>query len=112
MGIPARMGIVTLGVGDLARSVEFYTALGWERCQSSIEGVIHWFRTADTYLGLFPYEELAADAQIPSPSRGTFGGVTLAINVERFRRTADGALEAVPRSTSRCDGADRRRIEP
>jgi catechol 2,3-dioxygenase-like lactoylglutathione lyase family enzyme len=80
--VPARMGIVTLGVSDLDRSVSFYETLGWQRCESSIEGVISWFRTADSYLGLFPYDELAADAGIASPSRGTFGGVTLAINVE------------------------------
>ena len=82
MTVPARMGIVTLGVSDLARSIAFYEALGWERCASSVEGVICWFRTADSYLGLFPYEELAADAAVASPRRGTFDGITLAINVE------------------------------
>ena len=82
MAVPARMGIVTLGVSDLARSIAFYEALGWERCASSVEGVICWFKTADNYLGLFPYEELAADAAVASPRRGTFDGITLAINVE------------------------------
>ena len=81
--IPARLGLVTLGVADLDRSIGFYRALGWEECSSSIEGVIHWFRTADTNIGLFPYEELAEDAAIASPTRGSFGGITLAINVER-----------------------------
>lgn len=37
MGVPARMGIVTLGVADLERSVAFYEALGWERCAASID---------------------------------------------------------------------------
>ena len=74
--IPARLGLVTLGVADLERSVAFYTALGWEHCSSSIEGVIHWFKTADTHLGLFRYEELAEDATIASPTRlsGRAGG--------------------------------------
>ena len=81
--IPARMSIVTLGVADLDRSIAFYLALGWERCSSSVEGEISWFKTADTYLGLFPYDELAEDAMIPSASRGSFGGVTLAICLER-----------------------------
>jgi catechol 2,3-dioxygenase-like lactoylglutathione lyase family enzyme len=62
--IPARLGLVTLGVADLGRSVAFYRALGWEKASSSIEGVIQWFRTADTNLGLFPYQDLADDAQI------------------------------------------------
>src|SRR6266511_2607992 len=83
MTVPARMSIVTLGVRDLARSIAFYEALGWQRCESSIEGEISWFRTADSYLGLFPYDALAADAAIDSPSRGAFGGITLAINVGR-----------------------------
>ena len=81
--IPARMSIVTLGVADLDRSIAFYRALGWERCSSSVDGEISWFRTADTYLGLFPYQDLADDAGVPSTPRGSFGGVTLAINLER-----------------------------
>jgi uncharacterized protein len=91
--VPARLGLVTLGVADLERSIEFYRALGWEDCSSSIDGVIHWFRTADTNLGLFPYVDLAEDATIPSPARGSFGGITLAINVER-PEDVDAALQA------------------
>lgn len=93
MMVPARLGLVTLGVADLDRSIAFYRALGWEECSSSIEGVIHWFRTADTNLGLFPYEELADDATIASPTRGSFGGITLAMTVERSE-DVDAALEA------------------
>ena len=62
MTIPARLGIVTLGVADLARSVAFYEALGWERCASSSDAIA-WFRTADTHIGLFPWHELAEDAR-------------------------------------------------
>jgi uncharacterized protein len=91
--VPARLGIVTLGVADLERSVAFYRALGWERRSSSMDGVIHWFGTADTNLGLFPYEDLAQDTAIPSPARGSFGGITLAINVER-PEDVDAGLES------------------
>jgi catechol 2,3-dioxygenase-like lactoylglutathione lyase family enzyme len=91
--VPARLGIVTLGVADLERSVAFYRALGWEHRSSSMDGVIHWFRTADTNLGLFPYRELAEDAAISSPTRGSFGGITLAINVGR-PEDVDAGLEA------------------
>ena len=93
MTIPARLGLVTLGVADLDRSVAFYEALGWEKATASIEGVIQWFRTADTNLGLFPYQDLADDAQITSPERGSFGGITLAINVER-PEDVDAAIAA------------------
>jgi catechol 2,3-dioxygenase-like lactoylglutathione lyase family enzyme len=81
MTIPARLGIVTLGVADLARSVAFYEGLGWERCTSSSEAIA-WFRTADTHIGLFPWHELAEDARLPDQPRARFGGITLAINVE------------------------------
>ena len=93
MTIPARLGLVTLDVADLDRSVAFYRAIGWENASSSIDGVIQWFRTADTNLGLFPYQDLADDAQIASPERGSFGGITLAINVER-PEDVDAAIAA------------------
>jgi uncharacterized protein len=81
MTIPARLGIVTLGVVDLARSEAFYSALGWERCTSSNDAIA-WFRTADTNVGLFPWHELAEDARLPAEPRARFGGITLAINVD------------------------------
>ena len=93
--IPARLGLVTLGVADLERSIEFYRALGWDDCSSSIDGVIHWFRTADTNIGLFPYQDLADDAAIASPTRGSFGGITLAVTVERPEDVDAGLAEAV-----------------
>lgn len=92
MTIPARLSIVTLGVADLSRSVAFYTALGWERCESSSKAIT-WFRTADSHLGLFPWHELAEDAQLPAEPRVAFGGMTLAINVETAAEVAP-ALEA------------------
>lgn len=39
MSVPARLGIVTLGVADLARSSAFYEALGWERWGASSAAV-------------------------------------------------------------------------
>jgi uncharacterized protein len=82
MTIPARVSIITLGVSDLARSKEFYEALGWEPVSSSVPGVIAWFRTAETYLGIHPYEDLAADGHMEPGERKGFGGVTFAINLE------------------------------
>lgn len=96
MTIPARISIVTLGVGDLPRSIAFYEALGWERAAASNEAIC-WFRTADTNLGLFPYEELAADAHLPSTPRSPFGGMTLAINVEN-EAAVDEAMETARRA--------------
>ena len=100
MTVPARISIVTLGVADLERSIAFYEALGWERAASSIEGEICWFRTADTYLGLFGYDELARDADLPAAERGPFGGVTLAICLES-ERACDDAMDAAVRAGGR-----------
>jgi uncharacterized protein len=96
MSIPARLGIVTLGVADLPRAVAFYQALGWERCSSSSDQIA-WFRTADTNVGLFPWHELAEDAKLPAEPRARFGGITLAINVESaevVQPTLDAAVAA------------------
>jgi uncharacterized protein len=91
MAVPARISIVTIGVEDVARSVRFYEALGWERCSSSM-AEIAWFRTANTYLGIFGWHDLAEDTQLVEPTRGSFGGITLAINVET-REIVDQALD-------------------
>ena len=96
MTVPARLGIVTLGVADLTRSVAFYEALGWERCSASSEAIA-WFRTADTHVGLFPWHELADDALLPAAPRARFGGITLAINVDAAEEVAvalDAAVAA------------------
>jgi predicted lactoylglutathione lyase len=91
MTIPARLNIVTLGVADVARSVRFYQALGWERCASSMDEIA-WFRTADSYLGIFGWQDLADDANLIDATRGSFGGITLAINVETAEMV-DAALD-------------------
>jgi predicted lactoylglutathione lyase len=91
MTVPARINIVTIGVRDVERSVRFYETLGWTKRGSSIPGEIAWFGTADSYLGIFGWTELADDANIEGPTRGSFGGVTLAINVDS-REAVDAAI--------------------
>jgi catechol 2,3-dioxygenase-like lactoylglutathione lyase family enzyme len=93
MSIPARISIVTLGVADIRRAVAFYEALGWERAASSMDEIA-WFRTADTNLGLWSSDLLAADAGLPS-QRTRFGGVTLAINVETEAQVGECLAAAV-----------------
>jgi catechol 2,3-dioxygenase-like lactoylglutathione lyase family enzyme len=96
--VPARLSILTLGVEDLARSIAFYEALGWERRSSSVPGVIAWFSLGGCYLGLFPRGELAADAAIADPGPAPrFGGVTMAINLE-----SDAAVEAALEAARRA----------
>jgi predicted lactoylglutathione lyase len=94
MAVPARISIVTLGVADVARSVRFYEALGWQRASASMDEIA-WFRTADTWLGIFGWDDLAADANLQGATRGGFGGITLAINVESADAVDEALTEAV-----------------
>jgi catechol 2,3-dioxygenase-like lactoylglutathione lyase family enzyme len=82
MRIPALISIATLGVLDLTRSTKFYQALGWELSASS-SPEISFFHTAGGVLALYPFDLLAKDANLPPNRRDGFGGITLAINVER-----------------------------
>ena len=95
MTLPARLSIVTLGVADLDRSIAFYEALGWPRKAASIDGSIAWFGTADSTIGLFPWDELAKDANLPPDRTRRFGGITLAINVESPEAVTAGLDAAV-----------------
>ena len=92
MSVPARISIVTIGVQDVERSCRFYEALGWTRRTSSIPDEIAWFGTADSYLGIFGWRDLAEDAELVEPTRGSFSGITLAINVES-RDAVDAAID-------------------
>ena len=92
MSVPARISIVTLGVDNLARSMAFYEALGWE-VAGAVGDEICWFKTAYSYVGLFDRESLARDAGLRSEPTAEFGGITLAINVESVE-AADEAFKA------------------
>jgi len=89
MALPARISIATLGVSDLARSTKFYLALGWELAAGS-SAEISFFRTAGGVLALYPFDLLAKDAMAPASRVKGFGGVTLAINVERAEDVQPG----------------------
>lgn len=93
--IPARISLATLGVSDVQRATEFYTALGWPRAGSSVEGEVTFFPTAGAALSLFGAADLAADAHLPEDAARAvstaFRGVTLAINLES-REAVDAAF--------------------
>jgi len=79
MSIPANFTIVTLGVADLERSVEFYRRLGWEQ-RGDLSAGITWFRTSGTWIGLFGYADLAADVGVRADPPAGYRGITLALN--------------------------------
>ncbi len=74
-----RVSLITLGVGDLARSLAFYAeGLGWEVSPKSVPGSVAFFQLNGLVLALFPREELEKDAQV-ALTRG-YGPITLAYN--------------------------------
>ncbi len=82
-----RISIITLGVTDLPRSVEFYRdGLGLPLYDENTESIA-FFQNHGTWLALYPREALAADVGVPMEGSG-FSGVTLAHNV-RAREEVD-----------------------
>lgn len=74
-----RLTFVTLGVKDLIASTNFYVhKFGWAKSSMSNDN-ISFFELNGIILGLFPKEELAADANVSSEGDG-FKGFTLAFN--------------------------------
>ena len=73
--------LVTLGVRDLEASKRFYEQiLEWKVSNAGNEGVA-FFQVGGVVLSLFPREELAKDAVIPSEGSG-FAGFSLAYNAQ------------------------------
>ena len=80
MNAALRMTLVTLGVGDLARSIEFYEALGLERNKRSGDEIAL-FSAGTVVLALYPWDKLAEDAELPDmPRPAAFRGTTLGWN--------------------------------
>ncbi len=73
-----RVSIITLGVGNLQHSREFYERLGWRRSMAKAEGIV-FFQAGGMALALFPRDELAKDAKL-TPEGSGFTGISLAYN--------------------------------
>lgn len=87
--------IVTLGVGDVSRSTDFYeTGLGFNRVPYDSDG-ISFFAFGDAQLALFERQALAQDAGVPADGEG-FEGVTLAWTVD----SSSAVIEALDRAVA------------
>jgi uncharacterized protein len=73
-----RMSIITLGVGDLARSRKFYEKLGWRASPASSDAIA-FFQGSGMILALYPRSELAKDANLAPEGQG-FSGFTVSYN--------------------------------
>ena len=74
-----RISLITLGVADLQRAVNFYEqVVGWKPEQSP-PGVV-FFDLNGVVLALWPHDELAKDMNIPTGSFPSYRGSSLAHN--------------------------------
>ena len=81
MQVSPRLTVVTLGVADMARSIAFYERLGLKRKMKATGEAVAFFETGAMTLALFPWDQLAADAEtkdLPRPM--AFRGSTLVWN--------------------------------
>ena len=80
------ISLITLGVSDFARSLDFYTnGLGWKKSSASVDDVA-FFQLSGVAFALYPKDLLAKDAMIESLVSGditepSFSGITLSHNV-------------------------------
>jgi uncharacterized glyoxalase superfamily protein PhnB len=87
----ALLSLVTLGVANLARSIEFYETLGFSRKARAADGV-GFFQAGACAISVFPSEELAKDANVAFENMAeTFRGVALAWNC-RSKADVDAAI--------------------
>nr|WP_242036878.1 VOC family protein [Leptolyngbya sp. FACHB-321] len=88
-----RLNLVTLGVHDLSRSLQFYRdGLGWKPSSAS-QAEIAFFQLGGLVLALYPRTKLAEDITIDAVGTG-FPGITLAYN-GKSRAEVDEVLQLV-----------------
>ena len=85
-----RISLITLGVADLRRAMDFYAGLGWEG--ASPDGDVAFFQAGGMVFALWGRDKLAADSGIEQDTGG-WGGVTLA-HLVRSPGEVDAVLES------------------
>jgi catechol 2,3-dioxygenase-like lactoylglutathione lyase family enzyme len=88
------VSVITLGVADLARARRFYAErLGWPVEQEDHNWVCFLLGDGSSALALYPWDELAEDAAVPTEGSG-FRGVTLSYVVRSDERVDAVLAEA------------------
>lgn len=87
-----RMSMITLGVADLERSLQFYRdGLGFPQLESPPE--VAFLTLNGTWLALYSREALAEDVGVPNSPPAGFPGFTLAHNL-KSEAAVDRAMAA------------------
>ena len=88
-----RISMITLGVRDLSRAIEFYEkGMGFPRMESPPE--VAFFTLDGTWLGLYGRESLAEDATVSAEGQG-FESFTLSHNVGSEEEVDEVVAQAV-----------------
>ena len=95
-----RISLVTLGVDDVARSTEFYRALGWTPSPRFSNETITFFQAGGMILALYGRAAVAEDMGAADPPRPSLGSVTIAYNA-RDREEVDAVLAAAEAAGAR-----------
>ncbi len=89
-----KIAMITLGVADLDRAVNFYErGLGWKRSAASTKNLIV-YSLAGIGIALYPRKMLAEDATVDEEGSG-FSGVTLSHNTKSEAEVDTVLAEAV-----------------
>jgi uncharacterized protein len=87
-----KLNLITLGVSDLKRSLEFYEkGLGWKKSAKSTDNLAL-FPLGGILLVLYPRKLLAEDAAVSDTPTG-FSGITLSYNAKSEREVDEVLLE-------------------
>ena len=88
-----KLNIITLGVKDFERALNFYkNGLGWKPSSESQEDIA-FFPLGGIILALYPWEKLAEDIAVNAEGSG-FSGITLAYNA-KTQEEVDEVLNTV-----------------
>ena len=83
-----KLNLITLGVNDFEKSVEFYEkGLGWKKSSASQDDLAL-FPLGGIVLALYPRKLLADDATVKDEPTG-FSGITLAYNAKHEKEVDD-----------------------
>lgn len=90
-----KLNLITLGVENFDKAVDFYEAgLGWKKSSAS-QGDIAFFQLGGIVMALYPKKLLAKDAGINEAGNG-FSGITIAYNA-KSEQEVDHVLQEVER---------------
>ncbi|MEP7171734.1 MAG: VOC family protein [Bacteroidota bacterium] len=83
-----KFNLITLGVDDFERAINFYEkGLGWKKSSAS-QGDIAFFPLGGMVLALYPKKLLAEDATVESKGTG-FPGITISYNAKSEKEVDD-----------------------